>query len=94
MRQLLITIAAVLLVGCAASKKQNIWEAVAANDTDTIVMLIAHGQNVNAKNRDGKTPLHVANYDAKISSYLIKNGADINAMDKLDCTPLFFNKQS
>ena len=61
---------------------------------DVVEYLVEKGANINAKNRDGKTPLHVANYDAKISSYLIKNGADINAMDKLDCTPLFFNKQS
>ena len=89
---LITTIAAVLLVGCAASKKQNIWEAVAANDTDTIVMLIALGQNANAKDDDGSTPLHyaAAKSNKEVNELLIVEGADVNAKDE-DCeTPLDF----
>ena len=89
---LLTTIAAVLVVGCAASKKQNIWEAVAANDTDTIVMLIALGQNVNAKDDDGSTPLHyaAAKSNKEVNELLIVEGADVNAKDEDGETPLVF----
>jgi len=93
MKNILVTIiAAVVLVGCAASKKQNIWEAVAANDTDTIVMLIALGQNVNAKDDDGSTPLHyaAAKSNKEVTELLIVEGADVNAKDEDGETPLDF----
>ncbi|MDA7676812.1 ankyrin repeat domain-containing protein [bacterium] len=92
MKHILITIAAVMLVACAASKKQNIWEDVVANDTDTIVMLIALGQNVNAKDDDGSTPLHYASAKSnkEVTELLIVESADVNAKDEDGETPLDF----
>lgn len=64
-----------------------------------IEILIANGANVNAKNRDGKTPLHLAvapthwnlNDTATkpiLIDILIAKGADVNAKDNEGNTPL------
>ncbi|KAF5699429.1 hypothetical protein FGLOB1_11393 [Fusarium globosum] len=63
--------------------------------------LIENGANVNALNRDGQTPLHIAagglvheNRDVKglarleAVKILLDNGADINALDNASLTPL------
>ena len=49
------------------------------------------GTDVNAKNRDGVTPLHNAAWGAheEIAELLIANGADVNAKaDEFSYTPL------
>ena len=57
------------------------------------------GADVNAKNIDGKTPLHQAAYfnkNPEVITTLIKAGADVNAKNKNGSTPLqdavWFNK--
>ena len=60
MKYLITTIAALVLVGCGESKEQNIWEAAASNDTNTIDLLITLGQNVNAKDGSIGAPIHHA----------------------------------
>ena len=78
---LITTIAAVVLVGCGESQEQDIWSATAVGDTNTIELLIAVGQNVNAKNKDGETPLDIAVYKGltKTTNILRKHGGKTGA---------------
>ena len=56
MKQLLFTIAAVLLVGCGPS----IHEAAEAGNIEAVKQHLADGADVNAKNKRGDTPLNWA----------------------------------
>ncbi|KAL8405709.1 hypothetical protein RB596_004537 [Gaeumannomyces avenae] len=52
-----------------------------------LAKLINYGVNVNAKNTDGDTPLHV-HKNQEICALLIRHGADVNAKDNEGRTPL------
>ena len=92
---ILTTIAAVVLVGCGASKEQNIWEAAASNDTNIIDLLIALGQNVNAKDGGIGTPMHHAAIEGHegLIKYLIEKGVKINETNSIGYTPLHYAAQ-
>ena len=87
---LLTTIAALVLVGCGVSEKKDIWNAAASGDTNTIELLFALGQNVNAKTKFMETPLHLAseNGQKEAADLLIDKGANVNAYAKWERTPL------
>lgn len=60
-------------------------------DVELVELLIEHGADVNAANRNfALTPLHMAVDDGRINvaSVLISNGADVNATDWIGMTPL------
>ena len=65
-------------------------EAVKKNDIIAVKSLIAAGAHVNAKDKHGETPLHVAAVRGyqKIASMLIIESADVNAIDGRGLTPL------
>ena len=57
---------------------------------EEVKKLIKKGADVNTKNQNGWTPLHLASWNRylKIVELLIKNGADVNAENKRDKTSL------
>ena len=90
MKQLLITIAAVLLVGCGPSVPDDtIHLAASLGDIETVKQHLAAGTDVNTKDKYKKTPLFGAarNGHKEIAELLITNGADVNAIMIID-TPL------
>ena len=63
---------------------------VTCGQVDVARMLIEHGTDVRAQNRDGGTPLHLASKwgQVEIVRMLVKRGADVIAQDKDGITPL------
>ncbi len=92
MKHILITIAAVLVVGCGESQPPeppdiSIHKAAYTGNIEAVKQHLTAGTDVNAKASRGWTPLHsVAN--KKIAELLITKGADVNAKDKIGGTPL------
>ena len=61
MKQLLITIAAVLVVGCGnAEADRALLDAAEKGNIRAVKQHLAAGTDVNAKNISGQTPLHWA----------------------------------
>ena len=95
MKQLLITIAALVLVGCSESQQKNsqpetgsqtapinsIHDAAKRGDIEAVKQYLADNANVNSKDSKGMTPLHAAaiRNHKEIAQLLIANGADVNA---------------
>ena len=70
---------------------KKLYDAVSGNRISKIEQLLKQGADVNAKDEDGRTPLHDASYWdlVGIAKFLIENGADVNAKDKDGWTPLY-----
>ncbi len=88
MKLLLITIAAVVLVGCGPSVSIN--KDARDGNIEAVKQHLAAGADVNAKDGDGWTPLHFPETNKEIVELLIAAGADVNAKDQDDVTPLHF----
>ena len=88
MKQILITIVAVVMVGCA--QKVNIYRAAATKNVKEVKQYLAASQDVNKNNVVNQTPLHYASAsgDEEIIEILIGKGAVVNALDKYGKTPL------
>ena len=88
MKQILITIVAVVMVGCA--QKVNIYRAAATKNVKEVKQYLAASQDVNKNNVVNQTPLHYASArgDKEIIEILIGKGAVVNAVDKYGTTPL------
>ena len=120
MKQLLITIAAVVLVGCGKTQKSDtkienelvktvtkssqsklntskvlsccnsIHEAAANGEIDAVKAHLNAGADVNERDSDGLTPLHLVE-KKEIAELLIANGAELNPIDNFfKYTPLDF----
>ena len=90
MKSLLITaIAALLLVGCG--KSDGIWVAAEEGDVEAVNGYLAIDVNVDARDEvyEG-TPLHYAAFRGRkeVAELLINEGADVNAKNQADATPL------
>ena len=86
MKQLLLsTIAAVVLVGCGPS----IHDAAKTGNIEAVKQHLDTGTDVNVKDDEVGTPLHLAAvFSKEVTELLIANGADVNAKDKYGGTPL------
>ena len=87
MKRLLITIEALVLVGCGPS----LYEAAEEGKINEVKRLFADGVDVNAMTDSFvETPLHFAteNGQKEVAIILIDKGADFNAKAKWDRTPL------
>ncbi len=83
-----------LLISCNQAYKggysQELLETVSKGELSKAKDFISKGADVNIKNKDGKTPLHIAvenNYEDIVKLLLQKN-ADVNAKDNNGNTPL------
>jgi len=91
MKQLLFTIAAVVLVGCGP--RMSIYEAARNGDIEVVKQHLDAGADVNAKDdKFGLTPLHFAagrgNTRKEVVELLIAKGVDVNAKNNRGVTPL------
>jgi ankyrin repeat protein len=69
----------------------SIHGAVHSGDLEKVKEFLEQGTDINAKDEDGDTPLHIAveqDYN-DIAKLLIDRGADVNAGDQKDYTPLY-----
>jgi len=97
MKHILITIAAVVLVGCGESQSPepptakapdiSIQEAVRDGNIEAVKQHLVAGTDVNAKDKSGRTPLHHA-ANKEVAELLIAKGADVNAKRDYGWTPL------
>ncbi len=81
---LLTTIAAVLLVGCwPSASDMSIHDAAAGGHIKAIKQHLATGTDVNAKDTNEWTPLHLAalNGQKETIEILIDEGAEVNVGD-------------
>ena len=64
--------------------------AVTMGQIETAELLLQHGADINGRNRDGNTALHLAIFlgHAGTAELLIKNGADVNRKNSDGATPV------
>ncbi|WP_264686029.1 MULTISPECIES: ankyrin repeat domain-containing protein [unclassified Wolbachia] len=73
-----------------AQLNEQLLAAVKDSDFNEVQGLVNRGANVNAKDKDGKTPLHYAScsvHHLGMVKYLISKGADIDVKDNSGRTP-------
>ena len=88
MKQILITIAALVLVGCGPSEADRaLLKATQEGNIKAVKQHLAAGTDVNAKTTDGWTPLHYTE-TKECAELIIAKGADINAKNERGETPL------
>ncbi|MGD0276779.1 MAG: SUMF1/EgtB/PvdO family nonheme iron enzyme [Syntrophales bacterium] len=86
---------AVVLLCCqhmAQAKEMNLHDAARVGEITRVRQILEQGTDVNIRDQQQNTPLHVAIYHGKIAVavFLIHKGADINAYNCYHETPLFY----
>ena len=72
------------------TQEEGLFASVASGNLSAVQERLAGGAKVNARDPNGRTPLHFATRleDWKVADLLISKGADVNARDALGKTPL------
>ena len=66
------------------------FDAICEGDLKSVKFCLRNGAKINAKDKIGRSPLHIAFYgSAEIVKFLIQNGAEINAKNIDGFSPLF-----
>lgn len=84
---------ALLIAGAEATATDSggLTALHAAEGKDMVHMLVVSGGSVNAKTKEGWTPLHLSCYKRiETTRALLDHGADINATDRYSQSPLHF----
>ncbi|CAG2223124.1 unnamed protein product [Mytilus edulis] len=68
-------------------------DATYRGDQNAVTLLISLGANVEARNTEKMTPLHLVR-DSHIAKILIENGADVNSRESNNMTPLHLVRDS
>jgi len=78
--------------GAKSGAVDSILAAAFIGDVEAVKQHLNNGVDVNTKNEDGNTPLHVAAWKGhkEIAKLLIARGAGVGEKNKEDETPLFF----
>jgi len=86
-----ILVSCILLLTGIGIHAQEIFNAVKNHDVTKAKLLIeTNSKLVNAKDGTGRTPLHWAarGVDLELMTYLIRQGADVNALDNNHMAPI------
>jgi len=69
----------------------SLWDAVSEGNTGQVKAHIYHKADINVKDSDGQTPLHIAARvdSVEMARLLLANGANVNEEDNYGKTPLF-----
>lgn len=86
---MLITLC-ITLPACVGSGLRSLDEAATLGQKEMVERILAEGADVNARNKDGFTLLHVAASQGHrdVVELLLAKGADLNAKDNNGFTPL------
>lgn len=76
----------------SADISSDILSAAARGDAAQVTVLLSSGANVEARDRDGRTPLLLATHGnhVEVARLLIAAGADVNAKDSMSDTPFLY----
>jgi ankyrin repeat protein len=72
----------------SAAGDETFFQMVRSDDVAGVEAAIAEGQDVNARDRIGRTALFLISGDVRTAEVLIRAGADVNARDSSKQTPL------
>ena len=74
----------------AMGSKKDLFKIVQTNDVSAVISALIAGEDINARNKAGNTPLHYAceRGHTEIVNLLLNNGADVNARNNGGHTPL------